>query len=37
VSDDGARWKLGFSLVVGSWTLALRLRIRTTMNRAPLS
>ena len=34
--SDGGRWKFGFSLVVGSWTLALNLRIRT-MNRAPLS
>ena len=36
VPSDGGRWKFGFSLVVGSWTLALHLRIRT-MNRAPLS
>jgi hypothetical protein len=35
-STDVGRWKLGFSLVVGSWTLALQLRIRT-LNRTPVA
>jgi hypothetical protein len=30
---ERGKWKLGFSLVVGSWTLALHLRVRSATTR----